>query len=102
MIIVGESSEMAIQAGLAPYDHVIQALSPNGPDHPLDVGSLPGRAGRREHLFDAHRLHLLHEVRTEDPIAVAQHIARRRLPGEGLTQLLDGPFRSRTRSDAKM
>src|SRR6516165_2640744 len=63
MIIVRESSEVATQAGFAEYDHVIQALSPNGVDHPLDVGSLPGRAGRREHLLDAHRLHLLHEVR---------------------------------------
>jgi hypothetical protein len=53
MIIVGESSQVAIQAGFAPYDHVIQALSPNGAEHPLDVGSLPGRAGRREQLFDA-------------------------------------------------
>jgi hypothetical protein len=39
MIIVSESSQVAIQAGFAPYDHVIQALSPNGADHPLDVGS---------------------------------------------------------------
>jgi hypothetical protein len=63
---------MARQAGFVAYDHMIQALSPNGPNQPLDVGSLPGRTGRREHLFDAHRLHLLHEVHPEDPIAVTQ------------------------------
>src|SRR6516225_5174704 len=102
MIIVGESSQVAIQAGFAPYDHVIQALSPNGADHPLNVGPLPGRAGRREHLFDAHRLHLLHEVRPEDPIPVAQQITRRRLPREGLAQLLGGPLCRRTIGDAKM
>jgi hypothetical protein len=79
----------------------IQALPSKGADHPLDIGSLPGRPGRREHLLDAHRLHLLHEVRSEDPIAVAQHIARRGLPREGLSQLLSGPFRGRTSVDAK-
>jgi hypothetical protein len=72
MIIVGEFLEVVIQAGFTEYDHVIQALSPNGADHPLDVGSLPGRARRREHRFDAHRLPLLHEVHPEDPIAVTQ------------------------------
>jgi hypothetical protein len=72
MVMVSESSQVARQVGFAPHDHVIQALSPNGADHPLDVGSLPGRPGRREHLFDAHGLHLLHEVRPEDPIPVAQ------------------------------
>src|SRR6516162_5447546 len=102
MIIVCESSEMARQAGFVAYDHVIQALSPNGPDDALDVGSLPRRPRRREHLFDAHRLHLLHEVRPQNPIAVAQQIARRGLPGEGLTQLLYGPFCGWTCGDTKM
>jgi hypothetical protein len=37
MIIVGESSQVARQAGFTEYDHVIEALPPNGADHPLDV-----------------------------------------------------------------
>ena len=93
MIVVHESSEMAVQTGFTEYDHVIQALPPNGADHPLEVSSLPGRPGRREHLLDAHRLHLPHEVRPEDPIAIAQQIARRGLPREGLPQLLGSPLR---------
>src|SRR5215813_14885660 len=52
MIVVHESSQMAVQTGFSEYDHVVQALPPNGADHPLDVSSLPGRPGRREHLFD--------------------------------------------------
>jgi hypothetical protein len=72
MIIVCESAQVARQAGFTAYDHVIQALSANGADHPLHVGSLPGRSRRREHLFDAHCLHLLHEVRPEDLIPIAQ------------------------------
>ena len=45
MIVVRESSQVARQAGFTEYDHVIQALPPNGADHPLDVSSLPGRPG---------------------------------------------------------
>src|SRR4051794_20702495 len=102
MIVVRELSEMARQAGFTEYDHVVQALPPNGADHPLAVGSLPGRPGRREHVFDAHRLHLLHKVRPEDPIAIAQQIARRGLPRESLAQLLSGPFRGRMSGDTEM
>src|SRR6516225_2454074 len=85
MVILHEVSEVASQAGFTEYDHVIQALPPKGADHPLDIGSLPGRPGCREHLWEAHRLHLLHQVRPEDPIPVAQQIARRGLPREGLS-----------------
>src|SRR5215475_11831842 len=92
MVIVRESAEVARQAGFTEYDHMIQAFPPNRADHSLDIGSLPGRPGRREHLFDAHHLHLLHEVRPEDPIAIAQQIAWRGLPGKGLAQLLSRPL----------
>jgi hypothetical protein len=27
------------------HDHMVQALTPNGTNHPLDVGSLPGERG---------------------------------------------------------
>jgi hypothetical protein len=46
MIVVCESSQMARQVGFTEHDHVIQALLPNGADHPLHIGSLPGRSGR--------------------------------------------------------
>src|SRR5215472_3301899 len=102
MIIVCEVSEMAMQSGFTEYDHVIQALAPNRADHPLDVSSLPGRSMRREHLFDTHRLHQLHKVRSEDPIAIAQQIAWRSFPREGLPQLLSSPLGGRMSSDTKM
>jgi hypothetical protein len=102
MIIVREFSAVARPSGFTEYDHVIQALPPNGADHPLNIGSLPRRRGRREHLLDAHRLHLLHQVCPEDPIAVAPQIAQRRLSMKGLSQLLNGPFRGPTSGDAKM
>src|SRR5262249_42579511 len=102
MIIVCEVSEMAMQTGFTEYDHVIQALAPNRADHPLDVSSLPGRSRCREHLFDTHRLHLLHKVRPEDPIAIAQQIAWRSFPREGFPQLLSSPLCGRMSSDTKM
>ena len=37
MIIVHEFSEVAIQAGFTEHDHVIQTLTANRTDHPLDV-----------------------------------------------------------------
>jgi hypothetical protein len=51
MIVVYESSQMARQVGFIEYDHVIQALPPNGADHPLHIGSLPGRPERPEYLL---------------------------------------------------
>src|SRR5215469_12486845 len=97
MIVVRESSQVARQSGFTEYDHMIQALPPNGADRPLDIGSLPRRTGCRKHLFDAHGLHLPNKVRSEDPIAIAQQIARRGLPREGPAQLLCGPCRGRMR-----
>ena len=49
MIIVREFSEVARQSGFTEYDHLIQALPPNGADHPLHIGSLPGRPERPEY-----------------------------------------------------
>jgi hypothetical protein len=81
---------------------VIPALPAKRAEYPLDVGLLPGRRGRRKHLLDAHRLHLRNKVRPEDPIAIAQQIAQRGLPREGLAQLLSGPFRGPKNGDAKI
>src|SRR6266481_1917373 len=59
MIVVREFSEVAIQVSFTEYDHVIQTLPANAADQPLDIGSLPRRPGRREHLFDTHGLHVV-------------------------------------------
>ena len=102
MIVVHESSEMAIQTGFTEYDHVIQALPSNRANHPLNVSPLPRRPRRRQHLLDAHRLHLHDKIRPKNPIAIAQQVARRCLPWEGLAQLLSGPCRGRTAVNPKM
>jgi hypothetical protein len=52
-------------------DHVIQALAPNRADQALDVGALPRRPRRRQHLLDAQVLDQLSEVVAEDSIAIS-------------------------------
>ena len=89
----------AVQRALAEDDHVIQALAADGSDEPFDVCPLPRRPRRRQHLFDAHRLHLLDEVLAEDPIAIPQQIARRGVPREGFAQ---SAAPSTPRSDAPL
>jgi hypothetical protein len=74
---------------------MIKALAPNGTNHPLDVGSLPRGARRRQHFADAQVSHLSSECIAEDGIAVAQQITRELVKGEGFPQLLSRPLRGR-------
>src|SRR5215471_498676 len=90
-----EFSEVLRQAGFTENDHVIQALPPNGADHPLDVRTLPRRSWRSQQFLNAQLFPLLGEFATEDAVAVAQQIARRAVPRKRLPRLLRGPFRSR-------
>ena len=55
---------------------MIEALSTNGSNHSLHIGSLPRRARCRQDFADAHGSHLLSEVIAEDGIAVPQHVTR--------------------------
>ena len=73
---------------------MIEALPPEGADDTLDVGSLPRGSRRRKNLLHAHVLDLLGEVVAKDSIPVSQQIARCRVPGESISKLLGGPFRS--------
>ena len=72
MTIANECKDVAIQTSLVEHDQVIQAFASNSSDHAFDKGTLPGLARCRQHLFDAHRLHLLDEVMAEDAITIAQ------------------------------
>ena len=70
MVVVRELSQVVRQAGFTEDDHVIQALPPNGADHPLDVGTLPRRSWRSQHFLNAKFRHLLGEIGTKDAGAV--------------------------------
>src|SRR5215468_1884854 len=71
---------------------MVQALAPNRTNHPLDIGSLPGRARGRQHFFDVHVSHPFSEVPAKDAVAVAQQVARDMVKGEGFSQLLTRPL----------
>ena len=70
MIVADEVLQVSVQTVIIEYDHVIQALAADGADHSFYIGTLPGRPRSRKHLLDAHGLHLVDEVRAEDPIAI--------------------------------
>ena len=102
MIIIQKTLEMPVQAAFVEHDQVIQALPADGPDYPFYVGTLPRRTRCREYLFDAHGLQLANEIAAKDPIAVAQQIAWRAVPGECLSQLLSDPFCRRMGRDGEV
>ncbi len=77
---------------------MIEALTPNGSNHSLHIGSLPRGARRGQYFADAHIAHLFPEFIAEDGIAVAEQVARELVEGKGLPQLLSGPLRGRVGS----
>src|ERR1019366_5912476 len=77
------------------HDHMIEALAPNGSNHPLHVRSLPRRSRRGQHFLDAQVSHLFSEVMAEDRIAVTKQVTRELVKGKGLPQLLPRPLGGR-------
>jgi hypothetical protein len=97
VIVIQVRSQGATKRAFLEHDHMVQALPPNGTNHPLDVGSLPRRARRGQNFADAQVSHLVLEVLAEDGIAVAQQVAWELVEGKGLPQLLSRPLRGRVR-----
>ena len=91
-----------MQRVFAEDDDVIQTFTANRSNEPFDICSLPRRSRRREHLFDAHRLHLIDEGLPEDLVTITQQIARRTVSRKGLSELLGCPFRRRMSSHAEV
>ena len=69
---------------------------------PLHISTLPWSEGRRKYLLDPHCLYLVHELLSEDPIAVAQQIAGHTLPRKSIPKVLYSPLRCRMRRDSKL
>ena len=83
---------MPPETSFVEHNHVVQALAPDGPDHPFNIGTLPGLAKCRKYLLDAHRLHLVSKILPKDLFAIPQHIAWRGLPRKRFAQLLHCPL----------
>src|SRR6201987_1129493 len=95
VIVIQIRTKDTTKRGFLEHDHMVQALPPNGTNHPLDVSPLPGGSRSAVHFLDAHVSHLSPEGTAEDRIAVAQQGAWQLVEGEGLAQLLSGPLRGR-------
>jgi hypothetical protein len=71
---------------------MIEALAANRPDDAFHTGTLPGRAGCREHFLDFQVPDLAGEIVTEDAIAITQQVTRDLVKRESFPQLLTGPL----------
>src|SRR5258705_13837488 len=76
---------------LAQDDHVVEKLAADRADHSLGEGVLPRRAWCREDLDDANPSHSSSELVAVGAIAIAQEVARCRVIGECLDDLLRSP-----------
>ena len=72
--------------------HVIQTLSPDTADEPLDIRILPRRAGGGHHFLDAHVSHTLSKRGAVDAVPTAEERAWRLIPRERLDHLLGRPL----------
>ena len=88
----------ANQSGFIHDDHVIEALASDGADEPLRIRVLPrGTRGGAEFL-DVHATRRRGE-RGKRVVAIVNEIARSRVFGKRLAELLRGPCGGRMRGD---
>jgi hypothetical protein len=99
IIIVGVGPQDLAKMRFAQDHDMIQAFSPDGTDESFYVSVLPGRAGRRWSVPDAHRLHSPSDDGAVATIAVANDVLRGLLPGKGFGDLAGDPFRRRIGGD---
>src|SRR5450759_4290 len=71
---------------------MIHALAPDRPDQPFGKAVLPRRGWRGGLVPDAHSAHSACDNAAVDPIPIADEVARRLIPREGLGQLACDPF----------
>jgi hypothetical protein len=76
---------------LTQNDHVIEQLASNTSNQPLGVGVLPRRRWRSHDFLNSQSTQFPADFLAIYGIAVSQQIARCRLKGEGLYQLLRRP-----------
>jgi hypothetical protein len=99
-------AQVAVQAttevSLIQDDHVVEELAADGADHAFDEGILPRGARCSENLGDEHALHPSSKLTAVNAVAIAKEIARRRVIGECLDELLSGPGGGRGISDVEV
>src|SRR6266550_8303332 len=92
-LIVGKIAlQGPTQRSLVPHHNVVQALTSYGAHQPFLKWILPGRSRRSKYFLHAHISGHGGEVFSVDGISIAQHIARRLVPGKRFPHLLHGPL----------
>src|SRR3974377_1997420 len=92
VVIASIGSNDPAQMRLTQDDEMVHALAPDRPDQSFGKAILP-RRGRRSGLVpDAHGAHSSCDDGAVDPIPIADEVARRLIPREGLGQLACDPF----------
>jgi hypothetical protein len=84
IVIASVGSQDVAQMRLAQDDKMIHTLAPDRSDQPFGTAILPrrGRCGRL--VSDAHGAHSACDNAAVSPIAIADEVARRRVPRERL------------------
>ncbi len=83
-------------------DDMVETFAPDRTDDSLDVGRLPGRARCGQHFRDPHASQALPRGLAIDAVAIADHVARRRIPWKRFGDLLGDPDRRWVFRDTKM
>src|SRR5664280_3501546 len=92
IVIASVGSQDAAQMRLTQDDKMIHTLAPDRSDQPFGKAILP-RRGRCDRLVpDAHGANSAHDHGAIDAIPIADKIARRLIPGEGLGSLARYPL----------
>ncbi len=92
VVVVEILGQDAMQMGLVEHDEMIQTIAAYGTDDRFTRRILQGCPWCNQHFLDAHVLDALLEVVTVDAVPVAQKKTWGFVVGEGVDDLLGGPF----------
>src|SRR5438270_6729257 len=91
LVPTAQPAKTATEVILINGHHVVEELAADGANHAFDEGVLPGRPRCGENLGDADALHPSPELVTVDAVTIPEEVARRRVIGERLDDLLRSP-----------
>ena len=92
VVVVEVILENAVQMPFVEHDHVVEALPAYRTDDSFTIWILPGCMWCDRHFFDTHAFDALGEIVTLDAVAIANEKTWCFLVGQGVDDLLGGPF----------
>jgi hypothetical protein len=99
VIIVDVTFQNSAQMRLAQDNDVVHTFTPDRSDQPFGKSILPGRRWRNGPIADAHGAQSACDDATIDPVAIADHVARRFIPRKCFCDLACNPFGRRSCCD---